>query len=575
MELQLSDIREITRKGRNKAALQRAVSLQNRVKFHAETHVCADRVGDATNNFLSFVKNLLPTDKYKMFTALMRYPLLTNKVTNVCFDRLSRVFDGRNPVYNYTFVNEEAKVDWERYRVQVLGEPGIYSSLAWDYYKTEYNAVAIIDMPAETVGGELPHPYFYFASIGDIIDVEVDKRGAIEWIITRQKNEVISVIDGQYYRLFRKTSDGGAGELIAERQHELGYCPATFLTQQAITPFDPIVKVSPLTKELDALDWYLFYSISKRHLDLYGSYPIYSGYAQNCNYTDDTTGDYCDGGFLRDREGHWHYDNAGQLLPCPKCGRKRIVGAGTFVDIPVPNEKGEEGDYIPDMRNPVQMLSVDKKSLDYSVVEEERLRNSIITAVCGTDAAVQSEAVNEKQVEASFESQTTILGRIKQNFEQLQQFIDSTVCRLRYGEEFVSASINFGTDFYLTNVKDLQENYATLKGEGVSVATLDALDARITETQFRNNPALLTRMHTIADLEPFRHYSIAEVAALVQQGAATAEELRVKAHIDEYIRRFERENTDIVEFGKLLPYDKKINIIKDKFKEYAREQESL
>lgn len=575
MELQLSDIREITRQGKNKVALQRAVSLQNRVKFHAETHVCADRVGDATNNFLSFAKNLLPTDKYKMFTALMRYPLLTNKITSVCFDRLSRVFDGRNPVYNYTFVNEEAKADWERYRAQVLGEPGVYSSLAWDYYKTEYNAVAIIDMPVETVGGELPRPYFYFAPIGDVIDIAVDKRGAIEWVITRQKGDVISVIDGQYYRLFRKTSDGGAGELIAERQHELGYCPATFLTQQAITPFDPIVKVSPLTKELDALDWYLFYSISKRHLDLYGSYPIYSGYAQNCNYTDDTTGDYCDGGFLRDREGHWHYDNAGQLLPCPKCGRKRIVGAGTFVDIPVPNEKGEEGDYIPDMRNPVQMLSVDKNSLDYSVVEEERLRNSIITAVCGTDAAVQSEAVNEKQVEASFESQTTILGRIKQNFEQLQKFIDSTVCRLRYGEDFVSASINYGTDFYLTNINELQENYATLKGEGVSVATLDALDARITETQYRNNPALLTRMHTIADLEPFRHYSIAEVAALVQQGAATAEELRVKAHIDEYIRRFERENTDIVEFGKLLPYDKKINIIKDKFREYAREQESL
>ena len=103
MGLQLNDIRQISKKGLNKGALSRAVRLQNRVKFHAETHVAANQVGGATADFLAFVKNLLPSDKYKMFTALMRYPLITNEVVSVCFDKLSRVFDGRNPVFSYNF----------------------------------------------------------------------------------------------------------------------------------------------------------------------------------------------------------------------------------------------------------------------------------------------------------------------------------------------------------------------------------------------------------------------------------------------------------------------------------------
>ena len=40
-----------------------------------------------------------------------------------------------------------------------------------------------------------------------------------------------------------------------------------------------------------------------------------------------------DGGFLKDKHGHWHYDNNGLLVPCPVCSRKRLTGAGSFVEI--------------------------------------------------------------------------------------------------------------------------------------------------------------------------------------------------------------------------------------------------
>lgn len=133
-------------------------------------------------------------------------------------------------------------------------------------------------------------------------------------------------------------------------------------------------------------------------------------------------------------------------MRCPKCGDKRITGAGSFVEIPIP-----DGDKQPDLRNPVQMLTVDRTSLDYNVEEEKRLRENIITAVVGQNEEVtQREAFNEQQVKAAFESQSTVLNRVKKGFEAAQQFVDETglpiairqyvrICKsqLRHGVLFV------------------------------------------------------------------------------------------------------------------------------------------
>jgi hypothetical protein len=253
-------------------------------------------------------------------------------------------------------------------------------------------------------------------------------------------------------------------------------------------------------------------------------------------------------------------------MPCPKCGNKRIVGAGSFVEIPIPKD-GQA-----DMRNPVQMLSVDKNSLDYNVNEEERLKLNIITAVVGQNEEItQREAFNEQQVKAAFESQTTVLGRIKKGFEAAQQFVDSTICRLRYGKEFISADIDYGTEFFLTDENQLREQYKSAKAAGASEAELDALQNRIIETEYRNNPTLLKRMQILAELEPYRHLTYTEVQGLYQSGIIGEDELRIKLNFNNYIRRFERENTNILTFGELLPMEKKIQIINQKLKDYAGE----
>lgn len=564
MGLRTRDIRKRIAEPRNRATLSRAIFQQNRLRFHVQTAV-TPYVTQPITDFLAFVSNLIPHDKFKIFKTMFRYPVKTNEITGICFDKLSRIFDGRNPAFNYQFTNTEQRDDWEDYRQNRLGEPLVWATKGWEYFKTEINSVLVVDVPAEQKG-ELPEPYFYWLPIASVISYEADPdTGVMRWIIFRQDGNRIAVIDDESYRVFRNDHDN-IGELLVENRHSLGYCPARFFWNEPLSLADPDVKASPLSKELESLDWYLFFHLSKRQLDLFGSYPIYSGYEKDCDYSNEESGDYCDGGYLKDRQGHYKLDASGLLMRCPKCGDKRIVGAGTFVEVPVPSDK------VPDMRNPVQILTVDRNSLDYNVAEEERLRTEIITAVVGTNEEVTTrDALNEQQIRANFESQSTVLNRVKKGFEEAQQFVDETVCRLRYGGEFISAKINLGTEFYLLDPTQLRERYRTAKESGASEAELDALQQQIVETEYRNDPTQRQRMLLLAELEPYRHLTRAEATDLYSKGMITEDDLRIKLDFANFVRRFERENTNILEFGSAIPFARKIEIITDKLKEYARE----
>ena len=543
--------------------ISRAILHQNRLRFHCQTEL-TPYIMQPASDFLSFVQNVLPHDKFKLFKELFRYPVKTNEITAICFDKLSRIFDGRNPAYNYQFTDTEALDDWEEYRLQYLNEPMVWQTRGWEYFQTEINSVLVVDLPQEQ-RSELPIPYFYWLPIERVLAYKSDRdKGVLKYIIFRQKDDRIVVIDDERYRVFRNDYDQ-LGELLSEAPHDLGYCPARFFWNTSINLREPDVKASPLTKELDALDWYLFYAISKRHLDMYGSYPIYSGYEKACDFSNSETGDYCDGGFLKNRQGHYLFDSAGLLLRCPKCGEKRIAGVGTFVEVPVPGENQ------PDLRNPVQMLTVDKQSLDYNVEESERQKAEIINSVVGqAEEITQREAFNEQQIKAAFESQTTVLSRVKKGFEEAQSFVDETVCRLRYGDRFISAKVNYGTEFYIYDLSELRNRYKTAKESGASENELDSMQKQIIETEYRNNPAQLRRMLLLAEIEPYAHMTRDEVLALNGKGLISAEDLQLKLNFSNYIRRFERENMNVLEFGRDIDYDRKIGIITDKLREYAR-----
>ncbi len=588
MGLLASEIKSKVEARNNKREIDLAILHQNRLRFHAQTEantpavlapltkakvskgkqgIASFGVMQALWDFMAFVENILPHDKFVTFQSLFRFPVATNDITSICYDKLSRIFEGRDPVYMYKFLSPEYAADWEEYRTKELKEPDVWKTKGWEFFKTEINSVLVCDLPLNQESKDrLPRPYFYWLPIRNVIAFDAEESGQMRWIAFMQDGDKMAVIDDEHYRLF-DYGKGVVGGMIEERAHDLGYCPARFFWSEPMSLDFPDVKMSPITKVLGALDWWLFFHISKHHLDLYGSYPVYTGYEQNCDYHNDTTGDYCNGGFLFDKKGVQKFDMAGLPVKCPVCGDKHIIGAGSFIEVPVPIE-GQ-----PDLRHPVDILKIDKDSLQYNVDEEERLKNAIITSVVGTNEEITTrDALNEQQIKANFESQSTILNRVKAGFEEAQAWVDATMCRLRYGKYFVSCGINYGTEFYLSTATELRERYKKAKEAGASESELDALYNKVIETEYRNNPQMRQRLAILADLEPFNHYTTDEVLEMQGKGIASKEDVILKINFAELIRRFERENMEVTQFGDNIDYTSKIKAISDRLSEYVSEE---
>ena len=570
MALDLNQIKQILQKPSKKQIIKKASLMQKRLRFHTETNIAVSDINQPTTLFLDWVSHLLPKDKYNIFLHLFKYPLPTPAVAEDVYRELERVFYSRNSSSSYQFTDSELAEDWQNFRRSNLNEPEIWKTIGWKRMQVSPNSILIVDLPAQQ-NTFRPEPYFYWLEIEDVIDYETPDGTTISWIVFKQPENKIAVFDDVSIRVYQLNEKNEISGLVSEAVHNLGFCPARFFWTTQLNEKNRELKKNPITKELSNLDWYLFFSISKQHLDLYAPYPIYSAYEADCHYENNETGDYCDGGFLRNSKGDWKFLADGTLEKCPCCGNKRIAGPGSFLEVPVPNVS--EG--IADLRNPVQITTIDKDSLDYNVDECVRLRNDIIISVVGSGGTVsEKEAINETQVAANFEAKTAVLNALKTNFEQAQKFVEDTICKLRYGEAFISSSISWGTEFYVFTVKELYDKYKQAKDNGASEAELDAISQQIIEVEYRNNPLVMQRMLILKQLEPYPHKTQNEVITLFDKGLLDKNKVILKLNFSSYIDRFERENINIIAFGTNLSLQDKVNTIYKKLLEYVTEEQT-
>lgn len=572
MGLELNQIKQILQKPTKRQTIQKAVNMQRRLRFHTETNVAVSDINQPTTIFLDWVKHLLPKDKFNIFLQLFKFPLPTPAVVEDVYRELERVFYSRNSSSSYQFTDSELAEDWALYRKSNLNEPEVWKTMGWKRMQVSPNSILVIDLPQVQTTSR-PEPYFYWLEIDAVVDYQLSKQdeNLFEWLVFNQPEHRIAVFDDTSIRIYQLNEKNEIQSLVSEAQHDLGYCPARFFWSTQLNEKNKDLKKNSITKELSNLDWYLFFSISKQHLDLYAPYPIYSAYEADCNFENSETGDYCDGGFLRNAKGEYKILNDGTVEKCPCCSEKRIAGPGSFLEVPIPNQT--EG--VADMRNPVQITTIDKNSLDYNVNECTRLKNEIVISVVGSGGTVsEKEAINETQVTANFESKTSVLNALKTNFELAQKFVEDTVCKLRYGGAFISSSVSWGTEFYVFTVTELYSKYKQAKENGASNSELDAISQQILEVEYRNNPLVLQRMLILKQLEPYPHKTLDEVLKLYEKKLIDEKLVKLKINFSTLVDKFERENINIIEFASNKPMREKIDIINKKLLEYVTENDT-
>lgn len=491
--------------------------------------------------------------------SMFTYPIDTVQLTDEVFSALEKVFDGRDPIRDYVFSNPNASEDWEVYKSKVMCDPEDWKTQSMEAMKRAINSFIVVDLPAEQIT-EIPAPYSYFVNMSSVYDFELTANNkSVDWIMfyidgTKGEGQRIAVYDDERYRVIRMLKSNDY-VVESDNQHDLGYCPARQFWGEAMSFNTPEMKKSPITTSLGSLDWILFYTLSKKYGDLYSPWSIYWGYMRDCDFDVPKSKYRCDGGYLKSYDNQYIFSIAGKPEKCPKC-KERINGVGSFIEVPAPEKD------TPSMAPPVGKVDVDVDALKYNVEELERLERKFYSSVTGSNfETISNQAVNEKQVLSLYESRKQVLINLKSNFEKAESWRDQTICKLRYGSKFISLTNNYGTDFYLGDSDQILELYKSCRDASLDHTILDMLQNQYYQTRYKANPEELQKVKIVTDIDPFRHATKAEIIELKDQ--VDAKEYMLKINFSTYLRRFEREQGSLIEFGANLDYGKKIERIKE------------
>jgi hypothetical protein len=549
--LSLEQIREIIKKPQNRAKIEIAIKHEHKLKLHCRAIIDVSEFAEPERNFLEWVKSILPADIYDRFATLFQPPFPTNELTESIFSELSKVFEGQNRFFKFEFTNPDYEADFSDYRIEIDDE-NFWKNEAWEAVQHELNSIVVIDLP-ETQTTPLPNPYYYLLDINRLYDFRYNRKKDFDYIIIKEGENYLYIDSSSYVRLEGPNPD----QLTAfEIPHNLNYTPAKDLwrTKRKKGGID---KKGPVTKSLSELNWLLFFEISKKYLDLYAPYPIYSAYERECTYTNEQ-GNSCHGGKVQVVNGY---------IDCPVCtARKHKIGVGTFIEIPAPATTGDA-----DLRNPVQVLPAEINSLNYSKDEVVRLEQEIYFNCVGKGEPNTDQAQNEKQVQSAFESKTNKLTWVKENLEYINKWTLDTLCIFRYGESFINSTLSYGDITYLETTGDLNEDYKQGKDAGKPVFDLSNKRDRIYNTENRNNPDEQQRIEIKKALEPWQSLDFTQIKTL---GLDTQfpEKFLLKVNFDEYIQRFEREQANLLVFGSNLDFAVKIDRIKEELLNYVSEE---
>ena len=184
-----------------------------------------------------------------------------------------------------------------------------------------------------------------------------------------------------------------------------------------------------------------------------------------------------------------------------------------------------------------------------------------VTGDLGT--TINTQAINSDQVFSFFESQRQKLMPIKINFEIAIKWVNESICKLRYGDDFIGYSIDLGNELYLIDQKVLLNVYTNSKKDGLSSIILDELEDQFNQTKYKNNLSKLSRIKILNHLDPLRHKTSEEASKMYSEGIINYETYYLKSNFSSLVMQFERENMDILMFGSLLNFNQKVNRIKD------------
>jgi len=398
-----------------------------------------------------------------------------------------------------------------------------------------HNDIVIHDL------NDINSPYREIVNLSNIVAIDSDK-GQIEKVcytacINDDENNEIHgylYIDAERYLFFDKNLSETP---IKNIPHDLGRCPATWISNEAFSTDNDIVRKSIFSYVKRDLEKYVFLTTLLEMSEPNGAIPTTVKIKTASNTKKDING----------QKGEPMASNAissqqaeigGTVQPS-----ESFLQTGTQIGIALDKLKDGDGKFdFGVIQNFAKQFYLPVESLKYVNERLKEMKSEIIQSVLGDYSEQNQSAKNEMQVGKSYVNKQDKLRDLSINLSKARSESDKILLGLKYGIDKVEVSCFYGSDFFLDNEQDL---FTSFKDAPNQIERRNLLK-RIGKTRYRFNPTLAERTTLLYSLMPFS--SDVDFDKALTQNLIDNQTKQLQLQFDYWVAMFESEYGDILQF---------------------------
>ena len=521
----------------NSADLSKACEQQKQLSYFTESDIqssiltteyindWANRKYQTNDYFLNFVKSIFKEENFLLFSKYLRFPLPSSKIVkNNIQPNLKKVLYAENAVFEYN-VNNVSKDE-----VFEVLKPNDFNKQLFDGLLYRHNDIIIDDKNEDGA-------YRYFLDINLVKSIDVNN-GVISKIafngssiINSELVNGIVYIDDKVYSIYDTDFN-----LVNETPHELGVCPATFISDVRFNN-NEVIRESPFSFVREELEEYVFLKTLQKITDPNGAFPIVTMLD-----TDDEDGN-------DDTDGYPTYSDQMSSQRSKEHGTNPpqnggVMQAGTVYKVPV-IEKQDGAIDISAVENYVNFHYVPTEILTYIDTRLKDIKDSIITTIVGDVVSSNEESKNESQIKMGVSTLENQLNELSEQLTRIRTISDRNVLNLQFGS-VDHLFIHYGTDFYLDSIYKMMKDFEFAPNP---IERKDVL-VRINQNKYKNNEGKKARQILLYDLLPYS--SDKDFTVAITNNFVTPNNMELQLRFNFWISKFEAEYGDIVQFASVI-----------------------
>ena len=568
MILSNSQVVKLLKKPSNSENIVEGRKYESRLRLYTETKFEKDLSKETSwSEYKKFLMDILSKAKYDKIMKFIQFPLPVVDITESILSDIYKVFEARNRYFSTEIKSSTDKANIQPLLIELAYEKWIENH-GKQVIKNKPNSIVVLDKDEE---GKTYPILVESDRIRDYhIDYDSEFKGQLKYVSFLHSEEMvgdkkityIAFYDAETYRVF-ETEDNVDFTLVTEQPHTAGYCPAIFFVKHHLNETNEYNRKIPFSNSITKLQEWQVFDTYKFYADHYAPFPIIEAPKEKCSVPNCNDGvivweeEYVADGQVKNRKKH---------TECPRCKSRDLIGPGTVVRIEPKMDKDDpsESGVFKVMDSPVD-------SLEYVEDKLQSIEANIKLKTVGIDSVIDDQAINEDQVQSTYESRINVLLKLKENFDHLYKWMTITTAKLFNPSVEIHVHANFGTEFYLLTEDDLHKKFETAKKIGLPETEVDMIYKQLIDTKYKGNPSKINRSMIVKYLDPMPFANKLEAKASLDAQLLSEEDYQFKLQLVNLIDRFEMEQAPLVAFGENLDPWAKIQKIKEILKSYINE----